>query len=186
MRSALAGLRPSADFSFDNFALRPKPSSRFGHGKTSHNPSRYVSLYRGNNMKSLYIFCAFTLSCSVTELPRNFENIEFTNYFEFDSEHENELFITKDEISSKHNNELIISEEGKAFLKGLLIDRNSWQTNYFPVTEVADGVIVYGDEYSLKIFKNILNFGPNKFKCFEVNVENIFLDYHRQNTTTHN
>jgi hypothetical protein len=42
MRSALAGLRPSADFSFDNFGLRPKSSSRFGHGKTSHNPSRYV------------------------------------------------------------------------------------------------------------------------------------------------
>jgi hypothetical protein len=42
MRSALAGLRPSADFSFDYFGLRPKSSSRFGHGKTSHNPSRYV------------------------------------------------------------------------------------------------------------------------------------------------
>jgi hypothetical protein len=42
MRSALAGLRPSADFSFDNFALRANLSSRFGHGKTSHNPSRYV------------------------------------------------------------------------------------------------------------------------------------------------
>jgi hypothetical protein len=42
MRSALAGLQPSADFSFDNFGLRPKSSSRFGHGKTSHNPSRYT------------------------------------------------------------------------------------------------------------------------------------------------
>jgi hypothetical protein len=35
MRSALAGLRASPDFSFDNFGLRPKSSSRFGHGKTS-------------------------------------------------------------------------------------------------------------------------------------------------------
>jgi hypothetical protein len=42
MRSALAGLRASPDFSFDYFGLRPKSSSRFGHGKTSHNPSRYV------------------------------------------------------------------------------------------------------------------------------------------------
>jgi hypothetical protein len=42
MRSALAGLRASPDFSFDNFGLRPKSSSRFGHGKTSHNPSRYA------------------------------------------------------------------------------------------------------------------------------------------------
>jgi hypothetical protein len=51
MRSALAGLRPSADFSFDNFGLRPKSSSRFGHGKTSHNPSRYMSLQELFNAK---------------------------------------------------------------------------------------------------------------------------------------
>jgi hypothetical protein len=60
MRSALAGLRPSADFSFDNFGLRPKSSSRFGHGKTSHNPSRYVICqWRKTLMKILINTLAF-------------------------------------------------------------------------------------------------------------------------------
>jgi hypothetical protein len=55
MRSALAGLRPSADFSFDNFALRANLSSRFGHGKTSHNPLRYRKYTVTRNLLTLFL-----------------------------------------------------------------------------------------------------------------------------------
>jgi hypothetical protein len=71
MRSALAGLRPSADFSFDNFGLRPKSSSRFGHGKTSHNPSRYTKERRKEAMSNIVEFPDGTLKRTLLEYGEN-------------------------------------------------------------------------------------------------------------------
>jgi hypothetical protein len=101
MRSALAGLRASPDFSFDNFGLRPKSSSRFGHGKTSHNPSRYMKKW----MKRHLMILITILLCSNLQAQNDGKEIvyltAFTGYPEYlsldvayiwASEYEKEMF----------------------------------------------------------------------------------------------